>query len=217
VAYDDACRLAHAGEVDAAVKALERAAGLERNRKGALVDPWFADLRAARSADVHAVLRYWEIVGPPAEAFTDLPPFGTHASALRALGVTGARDLLVVTADRGEALAASLEIPKTVTAAWWAFARLAEPRGRRARWLDARELRLLWEIGVRSDDDLTTAMQQPGLSTRLVEAAERLVVRPPTDSESALILLPRPDAGKGADSRRTRVAGQPRRRSPVSR
>ena len=75
VEYDDACRLAKAGEVDAAVKALERAAGLERNRRGALVDPWFADLRTARSPDVHAVLRFWEIVGPPAEAFTDLPPF----------------------------------------------------------------------------------------------------------------------------------------------
>jgi hypothetical protein len=195
VLYDEACLLAEQKQYDAALAKLARAAGLESNRDDARTDPWFAPIRSTLdSSDADhtaAVQQFWEIVGAPTPAFTDLPPFGEKGSALRELGVNSAQDLLAVTVDEGAALADALKLPKTVTAAWRAFARLAAARTGRERFLNARELALLVALGIRNDEDLR-GYSSGTLGNDLVEKAQELGLRPPTNDEATEIAATRP-------------------------
>jgi len=206
VLYDEACNSAVLGENAEALKKLERAVGLERYRQAARTDPCFEKLRRGNGPDDKDAERFWDLVGSPTPGFTDLPPFGKQGPALIGLGVMGPLDLLAISPDRGEALADALKVPRTVAAAWWAFARLAEPRPpQRSRWLDSRELALLAASGIR-DDEALRSQSSADVKKTLGEMAQKLGLRPPTPQEAAEIVVTRdpdpqetqPVAGAGA-------------------
>jgi hypothetical protein len=188
VLYDDACRLAFLAKNDEALAMLERAAGLEDNRKDARTDPWFEPIRSlpdpGNEARAKTVRRFWDIVGPEPLAFTELPVFGQKGADLANVGVTSAPQMFAATGsdDERKDLAKVLEVPLGVVSGWRELSELAAPNEPCREWLTPRHLHVLAAAGVRSLTDLKCYVQSPGdlsaLQALLTGEAERLGVAP---------------------------------------
>jgi hypothetical protein len=160
VLFDEACRLTLAGKPDEALVRLEEAAGMQRLRVAALTDPWFEPIRGVAGDGTPGQRRFWDIVGEPESpsSFLNLPPFGTQAEALRAVGLAAAGDIVTATGTLWERLelARMFKVPATTVDRWRDVALLAEEQG-----LTDRELAMLVAVGVSSPQQLAVRVETP--------------------------------------------------------
>ncbi|MGK5115199.1 DUF4332 domain-containing protein [Geodermatophilus sp. CPCC 205506] len=157
--YDRACVSAYCRRAEDALEELRLASGLTEVRTMARTDPWFSKLRRPDGDS-----GFWDVIGPPDPAFTDLPLFGEQGPRLRALGIRTATDLWLVTSCAGGTtqLAHSLGVPEVVVARWHALAELGAARRPGDEEISTRLLALLLRSGMHSVDVLKERVTEDG-------------------------------------------------------